>query len=180
MSSFIRGCHVFLGPPRRLVPGTVRSITMRLTLFICVPLEWGMPKPASSFNCQCHNLFSFVSFHLNFCQLLCRFLRGCAKRSKPALYSTNIYPLARMKFTTSFISNIEHNNITPTICSQHWDGWKGGGQKNILIVVHPHGLYKKLKDGHTLMHRFHLLIRFLFFFVFSAGQCFQPYSHIHF
>ena len=40
-------------------------------------------------------------------------------------------------FTTSFISNIEHNNITPTICSQHWDGWKGGGQKNILIVVHP-------------------------------------------
>ena len=36
-----------------------------------------------------------------------------------------------------FISNIEHNNITPTICSQHWDGWKGGGQKNILIVVHP-------------------------------------------
>ena len=39
--------------------------------------------------------------------------------------------------TTSFISNIEHNNITPTISSQHWDGWKGGGQKNILIVVHP-------------------------------------------
>ena len=39
--------------------------------------------------------------------------------------------------TTSFISNIEHNNITPTICSQHWDGWKGGGQKNIIIVVHP-------------------------------------------
>ena len=39
--------------------------------------------------------------------------------------------------TTSLISNIEHNNITPTICSQHWDGWKGGGQKNILIVVHP-------------------------------------------
>ena len=37
--------------------------------------------------------------------------------------------------TTSFISNIEHNNITPTICSQHWDGWKGGGQKNILIVT---------------------------------------------
>ena len=39
--------------------------------------------------------------------------------------------------TTSFISNIEHNNITPTIYSQHWDGWKGGGQKNILTVVHP-------------------------------------------
>ena len=39
--------------------------------------------------------------------------------------------------TTSFISNIEHNNITPTICSQHCDGWIGGGQKNILIVVHP-------------------------------------------
>ncbi len=39
--------------------------------------------------------------------------------------------------TTSFISNIEHNNITPPICTQHWDGWKGGGQKNNLIVVHP-------------------------------------------
>ena len=39
--------------------------------------------------------------------------------------------------TTSFISNIERNNITPTIFSQHWDGWKGGGQKNVLIVVHP-------------------------------------------
>ena len=38
--------------------------------------------------------------------------------------------------TTSFISNIEQNNITTTICIQHWDGWKGGGQKNNLIVVH--------------------------------------------
>ena len=38
--------------------------------------------------------------------------------------------------TTSFISNIEQNNITTTIYSQHWDGWKGGGQKNNLTVVH--------------------------------------------
>ena len=36
--------------------------------------------------------------------------------------------------TASFISNIEHNNTT-TNCTQHWDGWKGGGQKNNLIVV---------------------------------------------
>ena len=29
------------------------------------------------------------------------------------------------------------NIITTTICSQNWDDWKGGGQKNNLIVVHP-------------------------------------------
>ena len=45
--------------------------------------------------------------------------------------------LAIRAYTTSFISNIEHNNITPTICSQHWDGWKGGGQKNNLIAANP-------------------------------------------
>ena len=41
--------------------------------------------------------------------------------------------------TTPVISNIEPNNITmSTICTQHWDGWKGGGQKNDhLIMVHP-------------------------------------------
>ena len=39
--------------------------------------------------------------------------------------------------TTSFISNIEHNYIITTIFTQHWDGWKGGGPKNNLIVVHP-------------------------------------------
>ena len=39
--------------------------------------------------------------------------------------------------TTSFISNIEHNCIITTIFTQHWDGWKGGGQKNNLIMVHP-------------------------------------------
>ena len=38
--------------------------------------------------------------------------------------------------TTSFISNTEHNYIITTIFTQHWDGWKGGGQKNNLIVVH--------------------------------------------
>ena len=38
--------------------------------------------------------------------------------------------------TTSFISNIEQNNIA-TICTQHWDGWKGGGQKNNPIMIHP-------------------------------------------
>ena len=42
--------------------------------------------------------------------------------------------------TISFISNIEHNyNITKKF-TQHWDGWKGGGQKNNLIVVHPQHL----------------------------------------
>ena len=40
--------------------------------------------------------------------------------------------------TTSLISNIEQNYITTTtIFTQHWDGWKGGGQKNNLIVVQP-------------------------------------------
>ena len=33
------------------------------------------------------------------------------------------------------ISNIEHNYITTAIFTKHWDSWKGGGQKNILIVV---------------------------------------------
>ena len=39
--------------------------------------------------------------------------------------------------TTSFISNIEHNYIITTMFTQYWDGWKGGLQKNNLIVVHP-------------------------------------------
>ena len=39
--------------------------------------------------------------------------------------------------TTSFISNIEHNYTTTAIFTQYWDGWKGGGPKNNLIVVHP-------------------------------------------
>ena len=42
--------------------------------------------------------------------------------------------------TTSFISNIEHNYTTTAIVTQNWDGWKGGGQKNNLIVVHPQHL----------------------------------------
>ena len=39
--------------------------------------------------------------------------------------------------TTSFISNREHNYPTTAIFTQYWDGWKGGGQKNNIIVVHP-------------------------------------------
>ena len=39
--------------------------------------------------------------------------------------------------TTSAISNKEQNIITTTICTQNWDDWKGDGQKNNLIVVHP-------------------------------------------
>ena len=39
--------------------------------------------------------------------------------------------------TTSFISNKVHNYITTAIFTQHWDGWKWGGSKNHLIVVHP-------------------------------------------
>ena len=39
--------------------------------------------------------------------------------------------------TTSFISNREHNYTTTAIFNQYWDGWKGGGQKNNIIVVHP-------------------------------------------
>ena len=31
---------------------------------------------------------------------------------------------------------VEQNYISTTICTQHWDGWNGGGQKNNLIVVH--------------------------------------------
>ena len=34
MSSFICWCHVFLGRPRRLVPGIVSSITLRVTLVV--------------------------------------------------------------------------------------------------------------------------------------------------
>ena len=34
-------------------------------------------------------------------------------------------------------SNIENNYTTTAIFTQYWDGWKGGGQKNNLIVVHP-------------------------------------------
>ena len=33
MSSLIYWCHVFLGRPRRLVPGIARYITLRVTLF---------------------------------------------------------------------------------------------------------------------------------------------------
>ena len=32
--------------------------------------------------------------------------------------------------TASFISNIEQHYITTTSCTQHWDGWKPGGQNN--------------------------------------------------
>ena len=39
--------------------------------------------------------------------------------------------------TTSFISNIENNYTTTAMFTQYWDGWKGGGPKNNLIVVHP-------------------------------------------
>ena len=39
--------------------------------------------------------------------------------------------------TTSFISNREHNYTTTAIFNQYLDGWKGGGQKNNIIVVHP-------------------------------------------
>ena len=45
--------------------------------------------------------------------------------------------LLRHHHTTSFISNIEQNYTTTAIFTKHWDGWKGGGQKNNLIVVHP-------------------------------------------
>ena len=37
--------------------------------------------------------------------------------------------------TTSFVSNIEHHYITTAIVTQHWYGWKGGGQKSTIIVV---------------------------------------------
>ena len=39
--------------------------------------------------------------------------------------------------TTSFISDIEHNYTSAASFTQHWDGWKGGGQKNNPIVVNP-------------------------------------------
>ena len=52
----------------------------------------------------------------------------------------NVEPPSSHDYTTSFISNIEHNYITTTIVTQHWDGWNVGGQKNNLIVVHPHNI----------------------------------------
>ena len=49
--------------------------------------------------------------------------------------------MIRITYKTS-ISNIEHNYITKStaIFTQHWDSWKGGGQKNNLIVVHPNSI----------------------------------------
>ena len=62
--------------------------------------------------------------------------------------------------TTSFISNIEHNYTTTAIFTQYWDGWKGGGQKNNLIVVHPLSGLKSCRNMHPLpIHvsaKFHL------------------------
>ena len=65
-------------------------------------------------------------------QLLCLQAERCRQRRR--LFTTIQYN------TTSFISNKEHNYIITTMFTQHWDGWKGGGQKNNLIVVHPQHL----------------------------------------
>ena len=51
-------------------------------------------------------------------------------------YNTIRYDAIRYD-TTSFTSNIEQHQITPTICTTNCDSWEGGGQKNNLIVVHP-------------------------------------------
>ena len=51
-------------------------------------------------------------------------------------YNTTQYNTIQYN-TTSFISNREHNYTTTAIFTQYWDGWKGGGQKNNMIVVHP-------------------------------------------
>ena len=53
------------------------------------------------------------------------------------LQFTTIQCNAMQYNTTLFISNIEHNYTITTMFTQHWDGWKGGWQKNNLIVVHP-------------------------------------------
>ncbi len=45
-----------------------------------------------------------------------------------------------IRYNIAFISNIEHNYIITTMFTQHWDGWKGGGRKNNIIVVHPQHL----------------------------------------
>ena len=64
-----------------------------------------------------------------------------ARIGKQAISETDVSPKNTIQYnTTSFISNIEHNYIISTIFTQHWDGWKGGGQKNNLIVVHPEHL----------------------------------------
>ena len=49
-----------------------------------------------------------------------------------AKYNTIQYNIVYFQHT----AYVEHNNITPTIRSKQWDGWRGGGQKNNLIVVH--------------------------------------------
>ena len=51
------------------------------------------------------------------------------------IYNTILYN------TTSFISSIEQNNITTTICTQHWDGWKGVDRKIILSWSTPNKLF---------------------------------------
>ena len=66
-------------------------------------------------------------------------LRACTARKESEIQRIHSVLLSRetngprMQYntnnTTSFISNIEHNYIITTVFTQHWDGWKGGGQK---------------------------------------------------
>ena len=56
------------------------------------------------------------------------------------LYEYNTIQCTAMQCNTiqyNRTSFIEQNNITTTICTQYWDGWKGGGQKKNLFVIHP-------------------------------------------
>ena len=46
--------------------------------------------------------------------------------------SANIYNTIQHR-----LFQTEQNYIATTSSTQHWDGWKGGGQKNNRIVVHP-------------------------------------------
>ena len=62
------------------------------------------------------------------------------------LYNTIQYNTIQHRF----ISNREHNYTTTAIFTKYWDGWKGGGQKNNIIVVHPLIWLKSCRKMHPL------------------------------
>ena len=77
MSSLICWCHVFLGRPRRLVPGIASSITLRVTLFSS--LLWTCPNQrrrslriTSSIGASCnmHQIPHFENICTNFTLLI--------------------------------------------------------------------------------------------------------------
>ena len=67
-SSFICWCHVFLGRPRRLVPGIASSITLRVTVFASrlwtCPNQWRRPLWITSSIREMCNMRQISSFRM--------------------------------------------------------------------------------------------------------------------